>query len=178
MNKTVYFIVALVCSVIPLRANTSAQNVLLDVLATKYIHARIVNISSGEVVRAHTVVTGNVERGYDIRDYYEHSGHYLDAEVLTSIRGISEQQSYYPGCDGRQYGEREEGFQSVCVYNNREEMGANKVDESGEVIQPGREISLSSNWAVTEVDGAKYIVHDHENFLVYSNETDQFVIGK
>ncbi len=165
----------------------NSQKILLDVLATKYMQSRIANISPGEVVHAHTIKPDDRERGYDVRDCKPHIACYLDAEVCTKIRGFNplentncrfaDQQTSYSGGARRQQPERKDGFQIVWLFNV-DEMGAFKVNEAGEIITPADEFIESSNWTVTEVDGAKYIVHDHENFLVYTNETDQFVVGK
>lgn len=38
--------------------------------------------------------------------------------------------------------------------------------------------SESGKWKTETLSGINYIVHDHGSFLVFSNDTDQFVISK
>ncbi len=136
----------------------NSQKILIDVLASRYMYSGIANISPGEVVRAHMLRVGDPDVDYNMRGgTFGHTGSYIDAEVLTKV--CTDIEPVRP--------EGEAGIQIVLLYYNLDESGCADYEES-----------KSTNWTVTEVDGAKYIVHDHAKFLVYSNETDQFVVGK
>lgn len=77
---------------------------------------------------------------------YVHRGDYVDARIWTYMEGTH-------------------GFLQTVNFYQRPEEGSRALEES-----------RSSQWRTEFVGGARYVVHYHEGFRVYSRSDEQFVI--
>lgn len=83
----------------------------------------------------------------------EHEGHYVGGIVLTTIYCFS-------SSNGSVSIQKPAGYQYVV----------HQDDDGGK-------ISESTIWHIETIEGKQYIVHFHEDFIVYSSSDDQFVVA-
>ncbi|MCH9625627.1 MAG: hypothetical protein S4CHLAM123_08030 [Chlamydiales bacterium] len=74
------------------------------------------------------------------------------------------------------------GYTVTAVYSSRSPHPPSSEEHPGHQVvfyqgEFGHEKSESRTWRVETVESKKYIVHFHENFLVYSSGDSQFVVG-